>query len=301
MRNRVSLNRDKTMTIQEIFIHRDTPTANFTPLSNEILQNKKLSLELKGLIAYILSLPKTWQFKPKIAYKQLGLSLNKLYGLLAQLRDLGYAVLKKFADGRTEWFFFANPKTKNPETEKPEQAIWDTYKRNKEQQNKETPQTPTATIADFLPVTEPVCGGDFEEEIIEAVVEQPEPVIELPEQLTEPEKKQAAKIIKTAPVKHQAAIVAVLKQALKEKQINSPVGYLTSLVTRANNGTFEALKAAQAAPTFEQLEAKRKSKEEHQQRLCELARQRADKTGQGAQIEKPVNVADKIKMLRGAF
>ena len=79
-----------------------------------------------------------------------------LYAMLAELRELGYAVLKKLADGSTQWFFFADPKTKNPKHENPKQAFCDAYKRNKEQEIKEKPQTPPVTDA------EPVeCSGDF--------------------------------------------------------------------------------------------------------------------------------------------
>jgi hypothetical protein len=48
---------------------------NFTPLSNELLQNPNLSLEAKGLVSFIISLPETW-----VIYKsqvQTALKMNK--------------------------------------------------------------------------------------------------------------------------------------------------------------------------------------------------------------------------------
>lgn len=53
----------------------NTSKHNFTPISNQLIQNVKLSLEARGLIMYIISLPEDW-----IIYKgqvQNALEMNK--------------------------------------------------------------------------------------------------------------------------------------------------------------------------------------------------------------------------------
>lgn len=85
----------------------NTSKNNFTPLSNQLIQNQNLSLEAKGLIAFIISLPETW-----IIYKcqvQLALKMNKskFNRIWKEAVDFGYIkVIKERADkGRFNYHY----------------------------------------------------------------------------------------------------------------------------------------------------------------------------------------------------
>ncbi len=85
----------------------NTSKHNFTPLSNQLIQNQNLSLEAKGLIAFIISLPETW-----IIYKyqiQLALKMNKskFNRIWKEAVDFGYIkVIKKRVDkGRFNYHY----------------------------------------------------------------------------------------------------------------------------------------------------------------------------------------------------
>lgn len=70
--------------------------------------------------------------------------------------------------------------------------------------------------------------------------------LNFPPQLSEPQRKEAKHRIKKAPINMQQAILTVLALNLAKGTVKNPVGYLNGLITRANNGTFEAVGIAGA-------------------------------------------------------
>lgn len=72
---------------------------NFTPISNTLIQNKKLSLEAKGLIIYILSLPETWVIWKQQVQSALNMKRFQFDRIWKECVSEGYIKTKKF---RTE-------------------------------------------------------------------------------------------------------------------------------------------------------------------------------------------------------
>ena len=66
------------------------------------------------------------------------------------------------------------------------------------------------------------------------------------------QKKAAKNVIKRAPAPIRQDVLIALAYAITAGTVNNPIGYLTALVNRANDGTFEPVKAAKKQPTSEE-------------------------------------------------
>lgn len=76
--------------------HLANLTKNFTRLDNRILQDSSVSVECKGVYAYLVSLPNDWQFSLKNIAKALNIGEKKLSGIFKEM--IGHRLLKK-------WYF----------------------------------------------------------------------------------------------------------------------------------------------------------------------------------------------------
>lgn len=76
----------------------------FTVIPNEIINDDDLDGSTLGVLVYLLSKPPTWKvtIASLSSTKRFG-SHGKLTSILKTLRSLGYAELKRFSDGHTEW------------------------------------------------------------------------------------------------------------------------------------------------------------------------------------------------------
>lgn len=88
----------------------NTSKHNFTPISNQLIQSQSVSLEAKGLIMFIISLPETW-----IIYKcqvQAALKMNKtkFNRVWKEAVEAGYIkVIKERADkGRFNYHYIVS-------------------------------------------------------------------------------------------------------------------------------------------------------------------------------------------------
>jgi len=87
----------------------------YAKISNNLLQNPKLSLKARGLMAYILSLPDTWEINVEHLHKEASEHDGRtaVQGAMAELRALGYLQLEpKRADGKicgSHWIAFDDP------------------------------------------------------------------------------------------------------------------------------------------------------------------------------------------------
>lgn len=82
-----------------IFTHRQT--ANYTVISNDILQDENMTFFTKGLFAYLLSLPSTWNINIEVIADKFGEKGNRISGAFKELIELGYCVRKPYRkDGR---------------------------------------------------------------------------------------------------------------------------------------------------------------------------------------------------------
>lgn len=61
-----------------------------TSISNQLLQDSRLSFEARGLAVYLLSKPKHWKIHVSDLRREGGIGRDKAYALMAELRDAGY-------------------------------------------------------------------------------------------------------------------------------------------------------------------------------------------------------------------
>lgn len=98
---------------------------NFTTIPNAIIRDERLSIEARGLLVYIISLPENWKFRPRHLMKVCCIGRDKLYRLIGELKAAGYLVVElvKDAAGKfigTNWDIIDEPCPEKPDTAEPE-------------------------------------------------------------------------------------------------------------------------------------------------------------------------------------
>lgn len=79
----------------KIIRSRNSSKYNFTPLSNNLLQNPKVSLEVKGLISFILSLPEDWIIYKSQIQRALEMGDTKFDRIWKEAVDAGFIKVTK--------------------------------------------------------------------------------------------------------------------------------------------------------------------------------------------------------------
>lgn len=79
---------------------------NFTPISNHLLKDKRISLEAKGLISFILSLPEDWVIYKGWVQRELGLGRYQFDRIWKECTDIGYIKTNKWKnpDGKFQYY-----------------------------------------------------------------------------------------------------------------------------------------------------------------------------------------------------
>ena len=84
-----------------VTIIRREHTANFTILPNEIFFDARLSIETKGVLAYLLSRPRTWSVRQENVGRALNVGRKKLQRIFRELIGAGYLSREqRIVDGR---------------------------------------------------------------------------------------------------------------------------------------------------------------------------------------------------------
>lgn len=83
-------------------------TKNYTVMANYHLQDKRLSLKAKGLMSYMLSLPKEWDYSIKGLTACVKEGQSTIMSILKELKECGYLVMirnnpTKENNGRFTW------------------------------------------------------------------------------------------------------------------------------------------------------------------------------------------------------
>ena len=81
----------------------DSTPNHFTPLSNKLLQDNKLSLDTRGLLAFIISLPPDWVVYKENIQKQLGFGRKKMDRIWSEAKKAGYLRVEKFRQTDGTW------------------------------------------------------------------------------------------------------------------------------------------------------------------------------------------------------
>ena len=90
--------------------------SEYTCISNEILQRKDLSLQAKGLLVYLLSLPSDWEVHKTEIWKHFKNGRDSVFRAWKELQQLGYITEKKYREkGRfqTQYTIHEEPVLKN--------------------------------------------------------------------------------------------------------------------------------------------------------------------------------------------
>ncbi len=85
-------------------IIKSRTTERFTTLPNEILKNKKLTLEEKGFLGFLLSLPSDWVIYRQNLYNELPDKKGTIDKLFRNLQQKGYILSVKVHDPKTGRF-----------------------------------------------------------------------------------------------------------------------------------------------------------------------------------------------------
>lgn len=107
-------------------VKRDAHKNNYTCVSNRMLRDERLSLEAKGFMAVVLSLPDDWEFSVRGMVALCGASKSAVYRVLLELENLGYAKRTRekgdngqFLEYNHAFFETPEPLSENPYMEVP--------------------------------------------------------------------------------------------------------------------------------------------------------------------------------------
>jgi hypothetical protein len=84
----------------------NTAKYNFTPISNNLLRDKRITLEARALVSFILSLPENWVIYKIWVQKELGLGRYQFDRIWKECVDAGYIKTNKWKtkDGKFQYY-----------------------------------------------------------------------------------------------------------------------------------------------------------------------------------------------------
>lgn len=92
---------NKTRIIRSV---NSTPN-QYTPLSNKLLQDARLSLDTRGLMAFLLSLPNDWIIYKENVQKQIGYGKKKMDRIWSEAKKYGYIISEKSRNPNGTWSY----------------------------------------------------------------------------------------------------------------------------------------------------------------------------------------------------
>lgn len=103
-------------------VHRDEHRTGYTYISNGLIHDRRLSLNTRGLMMLVLSLPKDWEFTVRGLAVMCGVTEKTIFRYFEELKKLGYlrCAKEKSEDGkyleRNYIFYerFVSPQDTNP-------------------------------------------------------------------------------------------------------------------------------------------------------------------------------------------
>ncbi len=92
---------------------------NYSQISNNLLNDKTLSLKAKGLYAFMFSKPDDFNFTIRSLSKLLFEGQRSIMATLQELKEKGWVTYTKFPDGSGEYFLNENPNLHNSNLDYP--------------------------------------------------------------------------------------------------------------------------------------------------------------------------------------
>ena len=159
------------------FINKSKLTEKFSTVPNALIQNFIVSLEARGLLVYLLSLPTDWKLNIKDLSKKNNLGENKIRKLVNELIECKYIIrvqdrVKNGTFKSFDYFIYDTPQTQQirpvddlpqvdiPQVDIPLVDIRDTYKENNIQKKQYTKETYTDAFEEFWKVCKRKQGKD---------------------------------------------------------------------------------------------------------------------------------------------
>jgi len=159
------------------FINKSKLTEKFSTVPNALIQNFVVSLEARGLLVYLLSLPPDWKLNIKDLSKKNNLGENKIRKLVNELIETKYIVrvqdrVKNGTFKSFDYFIYDTPQTQQirpvddlpqvdiPQVDNPLVDIGDTYKVNNKQNKHNTKETYTDAFEEFWTLCKRKQGKD---------------------------------------------------------------------------------------------------------------------------------------------
>lgn len=103
-------------------VRSKSPNRNFTIVSNDVITDSRLSLEARGLLMWLLSMPDNWQTNSELLSTQHDTGRDRIRRMLRELSEVGYMRLNKVRNESgwimSQWQIYDSPT--DPEPEKPE-------------------------------------------------------------------------------------------------------------------------------------------------------------------------------------
>ena len=268
-------------------IYRTPHQTNFSVRSNALLQDNTLSNEAYRLINHLLSLPPDWTIYPKQLMKYFSWSKDRVYKALKELRERGYASLKRCRRSSI-WTIYESPlmgqsdatpcaeivdeSNGNGASKIPlskNSCATDTLQNNKISLTKKEKTTTPEPLPEAHVNDEPsvVVASKLIEQPVTTPTTLPEVIVEQIERLpvTPKEKKIAAKTLSNLTLDECKMILAVYAAALVKGGIANKIGYLVVLVKRAKDGSLSPVTTNHQPTLSERLakqEADRKAEAE---------------------------------------
>jgi hypothetical protein len=226
-------------------IIRTAPASNFTIFSNDFIASTMPPVA-KAVLLYLLTKPKNWQLRRTDLKKQLALTGYAIQKALKWLQQNGYAWFTRFC-GKCTWYFTDTPKPRTaPPAQPPQQetatapVFNESFDFEYVENRHDLVITETNTKKETTTITTLVAESITE---VEVVVDE----LIYPVQLSPSQKKAARhKIKKLKQPELQQEVLFALAYYMTQGVVKIPVAYLDGIVTRANNGTFEAITATSA-------------------------------------------------------
>ena len=109
-------------------IKRSKRDRNYSVIDNEVYKEKVLTWEAQGLLSNILSKPDNWSVLPTALVKategtRKQSKINSIYIILRELKDEGFAEMKRFGSGKVQYTVYDTPKRiANPSDENQDKA-----------------------------------------------------------------------------------------------------------------------------------------------------------------------------------
>lgn len=91
----------------------------YTTVSNSFLRDNNISFKAKGLFCYMFSMSDGWNFTLQSIATQQNDGLSSIKSAMDELKEFGYVVYEKHANGKGTYHLNDDPKVENPNVENP--------------------------------------------------------------------------------------------------------------------------------------------------------------------------------------